>query len=187
MRRQASVLFSAIFAAIILLMFMLSATGCAPSKPSAASPDGFAAQILTRYPELKGHNYQVLKVKRVVDGDTFETEDKQKVRLIGVNTPESVKPGTPVEYFAKEASSFSKQQLTGKSVYLFKDVEDKDKYGRLLRYVFIEGQTKMYNETLVSEGYANTMTIPPNVMFSKTFVKLERDTREHKKGLWGKE
>lgn len=70
---------------------------------------------------------------------------------------------------------------------MFKDVEDKDKYGRLLRYVFIEGQTTMYNEVLVSEGYANTMTVPPNVMFSKTFVKLEREAREQKKGLWGKQ
>lgn len=108
MRRQASLIHTAI-AALILLLLMLSAAACAPSKPSSAGADGFAPQILKRYPQLKDHQYQVVKVKRVVDGDTFETEDKQKVRLIGVNTPESVKPNTPVEAYAKEASSFSKQ------------------------------------------------------------------------------
>ncbi|WP_281938107.1 thermonuclease family protein [Paenibacillus tyrfis] len=74
--------------------------------------------------------------------------------------------------------------MTGKTVYLFADAGDKDKYGRLLRYVFIQGDPAMFNETLIREGYANTMTIPPNVMFQDSFVKLEREARSKKKGLW---
>jgi micrococcal nuclease len=67
---------------------------------------------------------------------------------------------------------------------MFKDVSETDKYGRLLRYVFIKGNAVMYNETLLKEGFANVMTYPPDVMFSKKFVKLERDARTNKAGLW---
>lgn len=99
-----------------------------------------------------------------------------------MNTPEST---NKIEYYGKEASAYSKQQLEGKKVYMFQDTGDKDKYGRLLRYVFIENDSVMYNEKLLLEGYANTMTVPPNVMFSEKFVLLEREARNEHKGLWG--
>lgn len=146
--------------------------------------DTFVQEILQRYPELKTRHITVEEVKRVIDGDTFEMKSQQRVRLIGVNTPETVKPNSPVEHYGKEASKFSKAKLSGKTVYLFDDVQDKDKYGRLLRYVFIAGEPVMFNELLVAEGYANTMTVPPNVIYSKMFVKREREARAKQKGLW---
>lgn len=169
-----------------LAAIALALTGCAGRSPVNevnAELDG----IFQRYPELKNRPYAMMNVKRVVDGDTFETDKKEKVRLIGVNTPESVKPNTPVQAYAKEASNFTRGKLAGKTVIAFADVEDKDKYGRLLRYVFLKGETVMFNETLLAEGYANAMTVPPNVMFSKRFVKIEKEARESKKGLWADE
>lgn len=125
-------------------------------------------------------------VKKVVDGDTFETEDGYKVRLIGCDTPETVKPNHPVEFYGKEASDFTKKMLTGKTVYMKKDVGDTDKYGRLLRYVYLEDGI-FYNEYLIKEGYARVMTIQPNVAFQDSFLEAERYARENNKGLWGKE
>ncbi|MFB0845797.1 thermonuclease family protein [Paenibacillus oleatilyticus] len=168
-------------AGLLILAIVLLLAAC---SKSGADGDAFAKEILKQYPALKDHKMTVIEVKRVVDGDTFETKSGEKVRLIGVNTPETVKPNSPVEHYGKEASQFTKSKLTGKTVYLFADAGDKDKFGRLLRYVFIQGEPAMFNETLIREGYANTMTIPPNVMFQDSFVKLEREARSKKKGLW---
>ncbi len=170
--------------AIAGLIFWAMLVLLAACSSSGAGGDAFAKEILKQYPALKDHKMTVAEVKRVVDGDTFETKSGEKVRLIGVNTPETVKPNSPVEHYGKEASQFTKSKLTGKTVYLFADAGDKDKYGRLLRYVFIQGDPVMFNETLIRQGYANTMTIPPNVLFQDSFVKLEREARSKKKGLW---
>ncbi len=166
---------------MLILIGLAAAVGCS-SSDSANDASSFAAAVRGKYPELKENAYTVDKVKRVVDGDTFELENGDKVRLIGVDTPESTKE---IEPFGKEASAYAKEQLTGQTVYLFRDAGNKDTYGRLLRYVFIAGNTEMFNETLVREGYANPMTVPPNVIYAKTFVALERTAREQKKGLWG--
>lgn len=125
-------------------------------------------------------------VKRVVDGDTFELTNGQKVRLIGVNTPESVKQNSPVEYFGQESSNYTKKMLTGKTVFLEKDAGDKDKYGRLLRYVYLEDKT-MYNELLTKEGYARVMTVQPNVKYQTRFIEAERFARDNNKGLWSRQ
>lgn len=167
----------------MLLLLTALLAGC--SSRTAASPDQDVSSIIEAYPELAGQPWTQEVVKRVVDGDTIETAKGDKVRLIGVNTPETVKPNSPVEAYGKEASNFTKSKLTGKTVYLFKDAGDKDNYGRLLRYLFIAGETVMYNETLLAEGYANTMTVPPNVMFQKRFLEVERQARANNKGLWG--
>lgn len=167
-------------------VLIILVTGCFAKQGQVGNGSGIPEDILRVYPELADRKMEKMMVKRVVDGDTFETDTKLKVRLIGVNTPETVKPGSPVQPYGKEASAFTKKQLTGKNVLAFTDVEDKDKYGRLLRYIFLEGESVMFNEVLVREGYANTMTIAPNVMFSKRFVKVEREAREKNRGLWGK-
>ena len=122
-------------------------------------------------------------MKRVVDGDTLLLANDKRVRLIGVNTPETVKPNSPVEAYGKEASEYTKKMLTGKTVYLEKDAGDTDKYGRLLRYVYMD-DGKMFNEVLVQEGYAQVMTIQPNVKYQERFVEAQRQARESKKGLW---
>jgi micrococcal nuclease len=164
---------------VLLLAFAVLA-GCS----SSGEADDLLKPIFERYPELKKLKYTSAVVKRVVDGDTFELETGEKVRMIGMNTPETVKPGSPVEAYGKEASEFTKRNLTGKKVLLFADAGDKDKYGRLLRYVFIVGEQEMFNEKLLLEGYANLSTVPPNVLFADRFLEAERSARANKKGLW---
>ncbi|MDF2681854.1 MAG: nuclease [Brevibacillus sp.] len=124
-------------------------------------------------------------VQRVVDGDTVELSTGEKVRLIGVDTPETVKPNHPVEPYGKQASDFSKQLLTGQKVTLKFDVEPYDKYKRLLAYMYLQDGT-FVNEKLVRDGYARIMTIPPNVAYSDLFLEAEREARENNRGLWGK-
>ncbi len=135
---------------------------------------------------------------RVVDGDTIEVEitDRidgpgaggaaigalEKVRLIGIDTPESVRPGTPIECFGREASAAAKALLERRDVWLVKDVEERDRYDRLLRYVYM--QDEMANARLVVNGYANAFTYPPNIRHSELFVQLQREARENDRGLW---
>jgi len=123
-------------------------------------------------------------VESVVDGDTVELATGEKVRLIGVDTPETVKPNTPVQPYGKEASDYSKKLLTGQQVKLRFDVEPYDKYKRLLAYMYLMDGT-FVNEKLVREGYARIMTIPPNVAHADLFLEAERQAREQNRGLWG--
>ncbi|WP_235941633.1 thermonuclease family protein [Paenibacillus puerhi] len=167
---------------LLLAGLMIAAAGCGVMNTGASTQESvFLQDIYKNYPELREKVHEIIQVKRVVDGDTFETSSLDKVRLIGVNTPESI---GKVEPYGKEASEYSKKQLTGQTVYLFPDTGDTDKYGRLLRYVFKEGEPDMYNEKLVREGYANPMTVPPNVMYAERFTKAEREARKTGKGLW---
>ena len=129
-------------------------------------------------------NNTTVFVTRVVDGDTIEIEGGEKVRYIGVNTPESVDPRRKVQCFGKEASAYNKKLVEGKRVRLGADLEDRDRYRRLLRYVWL-GDT-MINEKLVQDGYAQVMTIPPNVKYADRFRVAQTEAREAKQGLWGK-
>ncbi|KAB2954669.1 thermonuclease family protein [Heliorestis acidaminivorans] len=122
-------------------------------------------------------------VERVVDGDTI-IANGQRVRLIGVDTPETVKPNHPAEPYGQEASNFTKKMLEGKRVQLQADVADQDQYGRLLRYVYLEDGT-FFNDLLVREGYAMVYTVPPNVAHQETFLASQRYAMENNKGLWG--
>jgi micrococcal nuclease len=103
--------------------------------------------------------------------------------LIGVDTPETKHPRKPVQPFGKEASAFTKQFVEGKEVRLEFDVQRRDKYRRLLAYVYI-GDT-MLNAELVRQGYAQVATFPPNVKYQELFVKLQREARKAGRGLWG--
>lgn len=121
-------------------------------------------------------------VSRVIDGDTIELLGGEKVRYIGIDTPETVDPRKPVQCFGVEASNRNKQLVEGKNVRLEKDVSDIDKYGRLLRYVYIDGL--FVNLILVQEGFAYSYTYPPDVKYQSQFTEAERLAREQKKGLW---
>ncbi|MEI8103869.1 MAG: thermonuclease family protein [Candidatus Moraniibacteriota bacterium] len=123
------------------------------------------------------------RVLRVVDGDTVELENGEKVRYIGMNAPESVKPNWPVECFGHEASDYNKQLVEGKRMRLEKDVSDRDKYGRLLRFVYLEDGT-LVNDTLVREGYASVSTFPPDVAKEAQFKQAQQEARDAKRGLW---
>jgi len=124
-----------------------------------------------------------VKVKRVVDGDTIELESGQKVRYIGIDTPESVDPGKPVECFSEEATKKNRDLVEGKEIRLETDVSEKDRYGRLLRYVWINDS--LINEILVREGFAKSSTYPPDIKYQLRFNQAEQLAREGGKGLWG--
>jgi micrococcal nuclease len=128
---------------------------------------------------------EVGRVVRVIDGDTIEVEVwgvKERVRYIGIDTPETVHPSKPVECFGKEASVQNKMLVEGKEVYMERDVTDRDKYGRLLRYVYV-GDV-LVNEALVRGGYASVYTYPPDVKYDGRFRDAERSAREESRGLW---
>jgi micrococcal nuclease len=126
-------------------------------------------------------------VSRVVDGDTIHVVvggQDETVRYIGMDTPESVKPGTPVQCFAKAAGAANARLVDGRRVRLAYDAERRDRYGRLLAYVYRADDGVFVNARLVEDGYARTLTIPPNVRFADRFASLARDAREHERGLW---
>jgi micrococcal nuclease len=126
-------------------------------------------------------------VVRVVDGDTILVSiggRQERVRYIGVDTPETVKPRTPVQCFGKKASAFNHRLVDGQEVRLVSDVEARDKYGRLLAYVFRTSDGRFVNAELVRRGYATTLTIPPNVRFADRFRALAAAARQAGRGLW---
>ena len=135
-----------------------------------------------RSPEPKTGSAHVM---RAVDGDTIEvrfdgaTED---VRYIGVDTPETVKPGAPVECYGPEAHEFNARLVEGHDVRLEFDAERRDVYGRLLAYVRVGDE--FVNAELVRRGYATTLTIPPNDRYAGQFARLEREASAKGSGLW---
>jgi micrococcal nuclease len=126
-------------------------------------------------------------VQRVIDGDTQLLDNRERVRLIGVDTPETKHPSKPVQYFGKEASAFTKRMVEGKRVRLEFDMANtagrhKDRYGRTLAYVFLEDGT-LLNAEIIKQGYGHAYTAFP---FSRMeeFRRLEREAREQGRGLW---
>ncbi len=156
--------------------------GCGSAAQDAGSGIGSLGPPQSSEERLSG---PIVLVTRVVDGDTIVVRDggaDVRVRLIGVDTPESVKPGTPVECFAIAASNFTKSRLTGVRVRLEYDVDRFDRYGRTLAYVWVGGA--LFNEDLVAEGYAAVETVPPDVRYADRFLAAQRDARLHDRGLW---
>lgn len=130
----------------------------------------------------RGDDTERVLVTRVIDGDTIEIEGGARVRYIGIDTPETVDPRKPVQCFGAEASQRNKELVEGKQARMEKDTSETDRYGRLLRYVFI-GDT-MINLRLVAEGYAHAATFPPDVAHHREFLAAEREARSEQRGLW---
>ena len=142
-------------------------------------------------------------VVRAVDGDTLEVRlgggaGVEDVRLIGVDTPETVKPGTPVQCFGPRASAFEHRVAEGRRVRLETGAEPRDVYGRLLAYAYLlpagrlsdnpkrpAQRERFLNAELVRRGLARTLTIPPNTRFAERFARLQRDAARAGLGLWG--
>jgi micrococcal nuclease len=125
-------------------------------------------------------------VLRAVDGDTIEVRvdgAEEDVRYIGVDTPESVKPDTPVQCYALRASHFNARTVEDETVRLVFDAERRDAYGRLLAYVYVGDE--FVNAELVRRGYARTLTIPPNDRYADRFERLAREAAAEGRGLWG--
>jgi micrococcal nuclease len=168
MRRRVLFLFLAVLLAVL--------AGCAHATARrAAGPQAGAGSAA---------------VERVVDGDTLIVRvngRRERVRLVGVDTPESVKPNTPVQCFAIEASNRTKALLpAGTGVRLVGDVEQRDHYKRLLAYVYRASDNLFVNLALVREGYAVPYTFPPNVAHRAEFVAAAADARDAKRGLWSR-
>ena len=138
--------------------------------------------------EIKTDDRQTYRVVKVVDGDTIAVDingETESIRMIGIDTPETVDPRKPVQCFGVEASSKAKSILEGKSVRLETDPTqgDRDKYGRLLRYVFLENGTH-FNELMIIEGYAFEYTYQLPYKYQNEFKQAEIEAREAKRGLW---
>ena len=146
---------------------------------------------------------QTALVTRIIDGDTIEVElvlslalseaegevkgiegRRYKLRYIGVDTPETRHPQKGLECFGREATEKNRELVEGKVVYLEKDVSETDRYGRLLRYVYLADGT-FVNAELVRLGYAQVATYPPDVRYADLFLRLQREARQAGRGLWG--
>lgn len=163
-----------------LLMLMVGCTAPAPA-PAAVKQSEALPTVTQPAPAA-----ETVPVVGVADGDTITVEiggKKETVRLIGVDTPETVHPSKPVEPYGPEASAYTKRRLSGQQVRLEFDVEERDHYGRLLAYVWLGDE--LFNATMVKDGYAQVLTVPPNVKYADRFVALQREARENDRGLWG--
>ena len=137
--------------------------------------------------EIEKQNPDTLyKVSRVVDGDTIKIKYNDKnetIRLIGIDTPESVHADSNKNIEEGQiASDYTQDRLEGKEIKLEFDVQPRDKYGRLLAYVYIDG--KMFNEELLKKGYARLLTYPPNVKYSENFKIIQSKAIKLDKGFW---
>lgn len=145
----------------------------------------------------KNYDYSNVLVERAVDGDTLKLETGERVRLIGIDTPEmhdskklykdSQRSGqdvTTIQKLGRRSYEFTKQLVEGKRVSLEFDVEKYDKYDRLLAYVYLKDSKVFVNAEIVKEGYASLMTYPPNVKYAALFRKLYQEARENRLGLW---
>ncbi len=138
-------------------------------------------------------------VTRVIDGDTIELNTTERVRLIGIDTPETRvnrklerdmkrtgKESQMIIAMGKEATEFTKRLALGKTVTLEYDAEKRDRYGRLLAYVYLP-DGKMLNAEILKQGYGQLYTFPPNIKHVDMFIKMQLEARENERGLWDPE
>jgi micrococcal nuclease len=180
MRARGLVVFLALAS---LLGFAAPAFAPSPSSPSPSSP--------SPYPLPSGERDEVRgTVVRTVDGDTVWVRlasGVEKVRYIGIDTPEVHHPTRGEEPGGRAATEINRRLVGGRAVRLEPDVQRRDRYGRLLAYVWVtrpDGGELMVNAEMVRLGYAQVMTMPPNVRHADLFRKLATEAREHRRGLW---
>jgi len=183
------------FAVIVTSVLLISAVACsgvaeAPTKsnPPATlkTPVSFTSPLSQPSIKDQARDRVAAQVVNVVDGDTVDVRiagRKLRVRYIGIDTPETVHPTRGEEPYGRVASDRNKELVSGQTVYLEKDVTETDRYGRLLRYVWL-ADGSMVNATLVAEGYAQVATYPPDVRYLNRFLELQREARAEGRGLW---
>ena len=142
---------------------------------ASASVSGGGCNIFRRTGDGK------VSVVRVVDGDTIKVSGGRRVRYIGIDTPEVA---DDPQYFGLEATRFNKALVAGRKVTLEKDVSERDRFGRLLRFVYSDGI--LVNAELVREGYARARAYPPDSRYAQCFAALEREAREAGRGMWAR-
>jgi micrococcal nuclease len=154
-----------------------------PTQPKPIDPQSISVIPITDL----GPNVQVATVSKVTDGDTIELSTGQKIRYIGVNTPETKHPTKGLECFGKEASAKNKELVEGKEVLLTKDVSETDRYGRLLRFVYVQQASDsalFVNNYLVEQGFAHASSFPPDIAKNDDFNEAQRYAQQNNKGLW---
>lgn len=177
----------------VIVIFSLGASSCNNEPTKVNYSEGIFS-----VPLGNAYNYSDILVKRVIDGDTLELANGERVRLIGIDTPEvheskklykdaerSSQDVGAIKKMGQRAKDFTKSLVEGKTVSLEFDVEKYDIYKRLLAYVYLKDGT-FVNAEIVRQGYASLMTFPPNIKYAETFHKLYTEARQQKKGLWGK-
>jgi micrococcal nuclease len=173
---------STVRAPLVLLLSML-AVGCGVATTTVTTTQTVVARPGDQPEPARG---RIATVTRVVDGDTahvsFHGRDVT-VRFIGVDTPETVAPGQPIECYGPEASRFTTAELTGQRVRLEFDVDRIDPYGRTLAYLWMRDGS-MFNETLVREGFATVATYPPDTKYVQRFQAAQRLARSADRGRW---
>jgi micrococcal nuclease len=132
---------------------------------------------------LSTSHAEIYKVKRVIDGDTLLLINGERVRLIGVDTPETKHPQKPVQYFGREAYLFTKQMVDGKEARFEFERQKRDRYGRLLAYVYLLDGTFL-NAEIIKQGYGFAYTRFP-FKYMEEFRRYEREAKENRRGLWG--
>ncbi len=159
---------------ILGLGLALALVGCSNGSHSAPTSTGVLAANAT--------------VIYVTDGDTIGVDidgTEERVRLIGIDTPETKKPNTPVQCFGPEATAFTKSLLPeGTALHVERDVEARDVYGRLLAYIYRSADGMFVNMEIIGQGYARPLTIPPNVAHADEFVLAARNAESTNLGLW---
>lgn len=143
------------------------------------------------------NSYEKAQVLYAVDGDTIWVDidgTREKIRFVGVNTPELARDGKPAEFMAEEAKNFTSNALKDKEIYLEKDVTDRDKYDRMLRYIWLEKPTsnptkedieeKTLNGILVKKGYAYSNYYKPDTKYQKYLDKIEKSAQNKTLGIW---
>ena len=171
---------------LAVLVLVAAALACgeigAPTQPVPPTRTPAPATLTTF-----GRDYVSASVVDVVDGDTIKVTiagERYTIRYIGIDTPETVREGTPVEWMGPEATEANRRLVEGQTVYLEKDVSETDRYGRLLRYVYLADGT-FVNGELVRQGYAQAITYAPDVKHQDILLRMQREAREAERGLWG--
>ena len=177
-----------IFSSVIIVCFLLLFLSSPEIQDSIVYNLGLDRSISsfnTNSPDV-----ELATVNRVIDGDTILLDDGRTIRYLNIDTPETKRPGQSVQCFGERATQFNSRLVNNRSVVLKKDTEDKDRYNRYLRFVFLEGSNtdninQSVNALLVRDGYARSLIIDPNDTFESEFIELEREAKELNKGAWG--
>jgi micrococcal nuclease len=175
-------------ATVVLILIVLAQPGV---QTSLARLMGLESDIQsTSIPQAIDYSeLEQAKVTRVVDGDTAILEDSRRIRYLNIDTPESVKPNTPVQCYAKNAYELNRAMVENKEVWLKFDEQKEDRYGRLLVFVFLPVKNandieQSVNAYLVQMGYARSYIIKPNDTYAEEFAALELEAKRNNRGLW---
>ena len=163
----------------MLLCIAVLATACHPAS-SPALTDTSTAMALAANATMVS----------VVDGDTIDVNingRRERVRLIGIDTPETKKPNTPVQCYGPEATKFTKSLLASDvPLHLERDIVARDDFGRMLAYVYLAGDGEFVNMTIIAKGFARPLTIPPNSAHANEFIEAARVAEADNIGLWAR-